>query len=104
MKYKIINKVWKILIKNFSEFWYYDDVIVIVEIRGEVRSKGLIEMNNFGVIKLVDYKYDDLDIYYIDIIVCRDKDYDLVLFEDKEMKWYNVEKYIWCKECDEKVL
>lgn len=101
MKEQIIKKAWKISIKDLSEPWYFEDVYVNCETRGEARSKGLQEMYNLGAEKL--YK-DDGEITYTDIIAHRAKDYDIILFEGKEMKRHQIEKHIWCKERDQKAL
>lgn len=104
MKEQIIKKAWKISVKDLSEPWYFEDVVVIADNRGEARSKGLTEMRNLGATKLVDYKYDDTEVYYTDIIAHRVKDYDTILFEGKEMKRHAIEKHIWCRERDQKAL
>lgn len=101
MKEQIIKKAWKISVKDLSEPWYFEDVYVNCETRGEARSKGLTEMRNLGATKLVDY---DTEVYYTDIIAHRVKEYDTILFEDKEMKRHQIEEHIWCKERDQKAL
>jgi len=101
MKEEVIKKAWKISVKDLSEPWYFEDVYVNCETRGEARSKGLQEMLNLGAEKL--YK-DDGEIVYTDIIAHRSKDYDTILFEGKEMKRHAIEKHIWCRERDQKAL
>jgi len=102
-KEQLIKKAWKISVKYLSEPWYFEDVYVNCETRGEARSKGLTEMINLGASKIVGY-LEDNDIYYTDIIAHRVKDYDTILFEGKEMKRHAIEKHIWCKERDQKAL
>jgi len=104
MKEEIIKKAWKISVKNLEEPWHYNDVIISAETRGQARSEGLTEMRNLGATKLVDYKYDDTEVYYTDIIAHRAKEYDTILFEGKEMKRHAIEKHIWCRERDQKAL
>jgi len=99
---QIIKKAWKISVKDLSEPWYFEDVYVNCETRGEARSQGLQEMCNLGAEKLKESRYDDTDLRYIDIIAHRSKDYDTILFEGKEMKRHQIEKHIWCKERDQK--
>lgn len=104
MKEQIIKKSWRISIKDLSEPWYFEDVYVNCETRGEARSKGLTEMFNLGAEKIKESRYDSSDIAYTDIIAHRAKDYDTILFEGKEMKRQAIEKYTWCKERDQKAL
>jgi len=101
---QIIKKAWKISVKDLSEPWYFEDVYVNCETRGEARSKGLAEMRNLDAEKLKESRYDDTEIVYTDIIAHRAKEYDTILFEDKEMKRHQIEKHIWCKERDQKAL
>nr|DAI89626.1 MAG TPA: hypothetical protein [Caudoviricetes sp.] len=104
MKEQIIKKAWKISIKDLSEPWYFEEVYVNCETRGEARSKGLTEMRNLGAEKLKESRYDSSEINYTDIIAHRVKDYDIILFEGEEMKRHAIEKHIWCKERDQKAL
>jgi hypothetical protein len=104
MKEQIIKKAWTISALALEEPWHYNNITVTATTRGEARSKGLQEMHNLGASKLVDYKYDDRDLKYTDITPKRCKASDIILFEDKEIKRYQLEAYLWMKERDEKAL
>lgn len=101
---EVLEKAWKISAKNLSEPWYFDDVVVIAKTRGEARSKGLSELRQLGAEKLVEYKYDDSDLYYIDISARRLKDHDIVQFEDIKGRRFELKSKLWQKERDEKAL
>ena len=101
MKETLLKKAWKISGKNLNEPWYYDDIIVLADTRGEARSKGLSELIYQGATKDVNRKYDDDTITYTDVIATRHKASDRLLFEDKEIMRRDLEGYLWCKERDE---
>lgn len=101
---KLIKKAWKISAKNLSEPWYFEDVTVMADTRGEARSLGLSELIYQGATKNVNRKYDDDTITYTDIVATRYKAYDRILFEGKEIASRDLEGYLWCKERDENAL
>lgn len=104
MKETLLKKAWKISAKDLNEPWYYDDIIVLADTRGEARSKGLCDLINQGATKDVSRKYDDDTIIYTDVIATRYKASDRILFEDKEGMRRDLEGYLWCKERDENAL
>ena len=100
---QLIKKAWKISAKDLSEPWYFEDITVMADTRGEARSKGLNELFNQGAEKIID-RFEDSDLKYTDIIAKRDKDYDITLHEGKEMKRKDLKSFLWQKERDEKAL
>ena len=101
MKETLIKKAWGISAKELSEPWYFDDIVVLADTRGEARSKGLSELIYQGATKEVDRRYDDNEIKYTDVKATRYKESDIILFEDKEIRRRDLSNYIWCKERDE---
>lgn len=104
MGVQLLEKAWHIRVKDLSEPWYYEDIYVKAENRGQARSKGLSKMLTEGAEKYVSSRYEDSEIKFTDIIASRAKDLDTILFEDKKMNRRDVEEHIWCKERDEKAL
>lgn len=104
MKETLLKKAWKISAKDLNEPWYYDDIIVLADTRGEARSKGLYDLIYQGATKDVNRKYDDDTITYTDVTATRYKDSDRILFEDKEITRRDLEGYLWCKDRDEAAL
>jgi hypothetical protein len=103
MKEQLIKKAWKISAKDLNEPWNYDDVVVMADTRGEARSKGLSELIYLCAEKDVSY-LEDSDLYYTDIIATREKESDIILYEDREIKRYQLKNYLWQKERDENAL
>jgi hypothetical protein len=101
MKETILKKAWKITAKDLFEPWYYDEIIVLAETRGEARSKGLSELIYQGATIDAIHKYQDNEIKYIDVIATRDKYSDVILYEGKELRRRDLKSYLWCKERDE---
>ena len=100
---QLIKKAWKISAKDLSEPWYFEDITVMADTRGEARSKGLNELFNQGAEKIID-RFEDSDLKYTDIIAKRDKDYDITLHEGKEIKRKDLKSFLWQKERDENAL
>lgn len=103
MKELLVKKAWKISAKDLSEPWHYDDVIVLANTRGEARSLGLSELIYQGAEKDVAYLQDS-SLKYVDIIATREKESDVILYEDKKIKRYLLKNYLWQKERDENAL
>ena len=103
MKEQIIKKAWQITAKDLKEPWHYDDIVVMANTRGEARSKGLSELIYLCAEKDVSY-LEDSTLLYTDILATRYKESDIILYEDKQIKRYQLENYLWQKERDENAL
>jgi hypothetical protein len=103
MEEQLIKKSWKISAKNLSEPWNYDDITVLADTRGEARSKGLSELIYLCAEKSVNC-LEDSTLYYTDIIATRYKERDIILYEGREIKRYQLKNYLWQKERDENAL
>lgn len=101
MKETILKKAWKVSAKDLSEPYFYDNVIVLADTRGEARSKGLSELHYQGATIKVDFKYQDNEVKFTDVIATRHRQSDMILYGDKEMRRRDLSDYLWCKERDE---
>lgn len=83
MKIKILQKAWKVNAEKFNEPWYHGD-ITYYGTRGEARRQAIPD-NDAGALRSGEY------ISFITIPIIRDRENDLILFDDEKMKRYQIE-------------
>lgn len=97
MKEVILSKAWKITVDDLKEPWYYDDVTVVAETRGEAKTKGLNEMFHLCAEKL-----DGTDVCFTDIKARRYKLDDIIEYRGEKMTRSRMSELLWQEGRDSK--
>lgn len=96
----IIKKAYQVWAKDLSEPFYYNEIVGYGNTPGEAKSDAW----NNSDLKYADKLYGGGDVTFLDLKVKRVKEYDVVEFEGKEVKRYEIEKLEWMRNRDEESL
>jgi hypothetical protein len=97
----MIKKAYKLTVKELSNPWDYDDIIVYAETHGEAKSKGLSEFDGAETRDDSTYRKEWRDVVFTDIQARRIKRYDKTLFEGEWITQQDLEYKNWERARDE---